>query len=66
MASNGNGIKATIEGDELVIRMPIGTPTRSASGKTMVVASTRGNICPDGCVYDGHQVTLGVNAYFKP
>lgn len=31
------------EGDMLVIRIPIKTPTPSASGKTLVVASTRGN-----------------------
>ena len=31
------------EGDILVIRLAIKTPTPSASGKTLVVASTRGN-----------------------
>ena len=30
------------EGDTLVIRIPIQAPTPSASGKTLVVASTRG------------------------
>ena len=33
----------TRERDMLVIRIPIKTPTLSASGKTLVVASTRGN-----------------------
>jgi len=31
------------EGDVLVIRIPIQKATPSASGKTLVVASTRGN-----------------------
>jgi len=31
----------TREGDRLLIRIPIGKPTPSASGKTLVVASTR-------------------------
>ncbi len=31
------------DGDMLVIRIPIKTPTPSASGKTLVVAWTRGN-----------------------
>ena len=35
-------LSVTREGDTLVIRIPIGKPTPSASGKTLVVASTRG------------------------
>jgi len=42
---------------------PIGQP--SASGKTMVVASTKGNVQTDVKV-DGQQVTVGVNAYYYP
>jgi hypothetical protein len=50
------------EGDVLVIRIPIGPPTPSASGKTLVVASTRGNQ-KTGMQVDGKDLYLGVNAY---
>jgi hypothetical protein len=52
----------TREGDTLVIRLPIKTPTPSASGKTLVVASTRGNQKTDLKI-DGKDLYLGVNAY---
>ncbi len=50
------------EGDILVIRLAIKTPTPSASGKTLVVASTRGNQ-KTGVQIDGKDLYLGVNAY---
>ncbi len=37
-------------------------PERSASSKTLVVASTHGNKETD-CVVNGEKVTVGVNAY---
>jgi hypothetical protein len=40
-------------------------PTPSASGKTLVVASTRGNAVTSAMV-DGKPVTIGLNAYIKP
>jgi hypothetical protein len=56
---------AKIEGDELVLRIPMNAkPERSASGKTLVVASTYGNKETD-CVVDGKKVTVGVNAYIS-
>lgn len=51
-----------VEGNELVIRIPMGTPTPSASGKTLVVASTRGNQQTD-CQVQGKNVVIGLNAY---
>ena len=37
-------LTASIEGEYLVIRVPMNpTPTRSATGKTLVVASSHGN-----------------------
>jgi hypothetical protein len=57
-------IRAKIENGNLVITLPIGKPTASASGKTLVVASTRGNVKTDLMV-EGHPVTIGVNAYIK-
>ena len=54
---------AVIEGDELVIRVPMSAkPERSASGNTLVVASTRGNKETD-CIVQGKKVVIGVNAY---
>ena len=55
-------LTVTREGDILVIRIPIQAPTPSASGKTLVVASTRGNQ-KAGLQIDGKDVYLGVNAY---
>jgi len=50
------------EGDVLVIRIPIKKATPSASGKTLVVASTRGNQ-KTAVQIDGMDLYLGVNAY---
>jgi hypothetical protein len=55
-------LSVTREGDMLVIRIPIQTPTPSASGKTLVVASTHGNQHA-GIQIDGREVFVGVNAY---
>ena len=57
-------MKVSIENGELVIREPLSTPTRSASGKTMVIASSRGNV-KTACEYEGKPVTVGFNAYYK-
>ena len=54
---------AKIVGDELVLRIPMNAqPEKSASGKTLVVASTYGNKETD-CVEDGKKLVVGVNAY---
>lgn len=55
-------LSVTREGDTLVIRIPIQAPAPSASGKTLVVASTHGNQ-KSGIQIDGKDVFLGVNAY---
>lgn len=55
-------LTVTREGDMLVIRLAIKSPTPSASGKTLVVASTRGNQKTSVQV-DGKDLYLGVNAY---
>ena len=57
-------MQVTIENGSLVIRLPIEQPRRSASGKTMVVASTHGNVVTNA-VIGGKPVTVGVNAYIK-
>lgn len=51
--------------DSLVITIEIERPfVASASGKTDIVASTRGN-CTPGLLIDGRPVVVGVNAYLK-
>jgi hypothetical protein len=47
----------------LVIEMPI-SPRTSASGKSLVIASTNGNQ-PTTVQYEGQTVILGLNAYVK-
>lgn len=60
------GLKATIEGDELVIRLPVNTsnPPLSASRKSYSVASTNGNQSTEIMV-KGKPVQIGVNAYIS-
>jgi len=53
-----------IKDNKLCIEMDLETPTPSASGKTLVVASTHGNIVTAAQV-NGKPVTLGLNAYIK-
>jgi hypothetical protein len=56
-------MKVTIENGELVIRLPLNKPPiPSSTGKSLVVASTRGNQQTEAVV-NGQPVTVGVNAY---
>lgn len=48
----------------LEMRLKLGAGVASASGKTRVVASTRGNIQAEG-LHNGKPVIVGVNAYQK-
>jgi hypothetical protein len=58
-------MKVTIEGGELVIRLPLhDPPVPSGSGKTVIIASTRGNQQTEAVV-NGQRVTVGVNAYIR-
>ena len=54
----------TKEGNELVIRVPIGSVTPSKSGKSSVVYSSHGNKTTD-LIIQGKPVTIGLNAYIK-
>jgi hypothetical protein len=56
---------ATITNNILTIEIPMGTPRPSASGKTLVVATSGGNITTTAQV-NGKPVTIGINAYIKP
>jgi hypothetical protein len=57
-------MKVEIRDNKLCIEIDLEIPTPSASGKTLVVASTRGNAVTDVMV-DGKPVTIGLNAYIK-
>ena len=57
-------MKVEIVGKNLVITIPMQTPTLSTSGKNKIVASSGGNKETD-VVVDGKKVTVGVNAYIK-
>lgn len=57
-----NDLSVDREGDVLVIRIAINKATPSASGKTLVVASTRGNQ-KTGVQIEGKDLYLGLNAY---
>ncbi len=53
-----------IKEGKLFIEIDLEQPTPSASGKTLVVASTHGNTVTDAQV-DGKPLIVGLNAYIK-
>ena len=55
-------MKVTLKDNELTIVMPCGVPTPSNSGKSLIVASTRGNKAT-GVLVDGKALVVSVNAY---
>ncbi len=58
-------LKANIEGNELVIRVPLNQPPKpSSTGKTLIVASSNGNVAT-AAVVNGQPVVVGFNAYIK-
>jgi hypothetical protein len=57
-------METKIEDGCLVIRIPLQTPTPSSSGKTLIVASTGGNVVTTAMV-EGKPVVVGLNAYIK-
>ena len=57
-------MKAEIKGNELIITITLNEPRPSASGKTLVVASTGGNQATTATV-NGQPVIIGLNAYIK-
>lgn len=59
------GFIAEIKGKKLVITADIEEARPSASGKTMVIASSNGN-SPTSATVNGKVVIVGFNAYFKP
>ena len=57
-------MRAEIKNGKLVVTMDMQEPTPSASGKTLVVATTHGNQ-PTTVQVDGKPVIIGLNAYIK-
>jgi hypothetical protein len=53
-----------VNGKKMTIEIDMQKPTPSASGKTLVVATTRGNVTTETEV-DGKKLTIGLNAYIK-
>ena len=58
-------ITAKVVGRQLIVTADLETPTASKSGKSLVVASTRGNLRLAGVQVDGKDITLGLNAYIR-
>lgn len=65
MTATAKKLTATIEGEYLVIRVPLNPkPMPSSTGKTLVVASSHGNKQTEVEV-QGKPVIVGVNAYIQ-
>ena len=58
-------MKTTIKDNVLHIEIPLHAPRPSATGKTLTVASTKGNQ-PTEARINGQSVIVGINAYIKP
>lgn len=66
MTVNAKNLTASIDGEYLLIRVPLNSqPVRSATGKTLVVASSHGNKQTEVEI-EGKPVFVGVNAYIFP
>ena len=57
-------MEVKLENGKLIISIELQEPTPSASGKTLVVATTHGNVTTK-CLIDGKNVVIGLNAYIK-
>jgi len=58
-------MKVEVKDNKLFIEIDLEKPAPSSSGKTLVVASTRGNVVTDAQV-EGKHLVVGLNAYIKP
>lgn len=57
-------MKVEIRGGKLIVEIDLQEPTLSASGKTLVVATSHGNQTTTA-MYDGQPITIGLNAYIR-
>jgi hypothetical protein len=55
---------AEVKGKNLVVTIPMQEPAPSSSGKTLVVATSKGNQATTAMV-NGQPVIIGLNAYIK-
>ena len=58
-------MKVSIKGNVMTIEIDMQAPAPSASGKTLIVASTHG-ATPTTATVNGKPVTVSLNAYIKP
>jgi hypothetical protein len=59
-----NNMEVKIENGKLIISIELQKPAPSASGKTLVVATTHGNVSTE-CVIDGKPVVVGFKRLHK-
>jgi hypothetical protein len=57
-------MEATLENGYLVIKIKTSSPSLSKSGKSLVIASTKGNVQTTVNV-NGKPVIIGLNAYIE-
>lgn len=57
-------MKTEIKNNQLIITIDLQEPTPSATGKTLVVASSHGNQ-PTTALVKGKPVIVGLNAYIR-
>jgi hypothetical protein len=57
-------MKAEVINGKLIIEIELQEPTPSASGKTLVVASSHGNQATTAMI-DGQPIIIGLNAYIR-
>lgn len=65
-AQHQDTVSAEIEGNFVIIKVPMQTPTPSKSAKTLVIATTHGNLRLPDVTFNGAPITIGVNVYIKP
>jgi hypothetical protein len=57
-------MKVEVKDGKLLVEIDLQEPTPSASGKTLVVATTHGNQTTTA-MYEGQPITIGLNAYIR-
>lgn len=59
-----NTMKAELKGNELIIRLKVHDPSRSKTGKNMVIASSRG-LCETSIKIAGKPVVISAAAFVE-
>jgi hypothetical protein len=58
-------MQATVEGNELVVRIPLQKPAPSSTGRTLIVANSGGPKATEAEV-NGKKITVNLSAWIKP